>query len=91
MKNVVEEIIRREYERLLPDVGDFCGCRQCRDDVMVYALNRLPPHYVSQPKGEILTSVAMEGYQERAHVAVVLLEAFRRVKAEPGPGHTPHG
>lgn len=54
---------------------------------MVYALNRLPPHYVSQPKGEILTSVALEAYQERAHVDVVLLEAFRKVKADPRPGH----
>ncbi len=87
MKNVVEEILRREYERLVPSVDDFCGCDLCRDDVMVYALNRLPPHYVSQPKGEILTTVEMEGYQERTHIQVILLEGFRRVRMEPRPDH----
>lgn len=89
MKNVVEEIVRREYERLRPSIEQFCGCDLCRDDVLVYALNRMPPHYTSQLKGEVLTNVALEGYQERTHVQVILLDAFRRVAAEPREGHPP--
>ncbi|NIN11426.1 MAG: hypothetical protein GTN62_07960 [Gemmatimonadales bacterium] len=87
MKNVIELIVVQEYERLLPAVSDFCGCDLCREDVLVYALNRLTPQYVTQPTGEILTGVAMQGDQAHADVAVVLLDGFRRVRANPRPGH----
>lgn len=87
MKNMLEEIVAREYERLKSTVPDFCGCDMCRDDVLVYALNRLPPRYVAQPTGEVLTNVTMGSDQPRADISVVLLEGLRRVKAEPREDH----
>ena len=59
VKNLNEEIVAREYERLAPTVSDFCGCPTCRDDVVVYALNRIPPHYVTQRRGAVLQHLAM--------------------------------
>ncbi len=92
MTNLLEAYVAREYERLRPSVDGFCGCAVCRDDVLVYALNRLKPHYVAQRPGEILTNVYMEGDQQRADAAVVLMEAFKRVKASPRPEqHGPGG
>ena len=87
MKNMLEETVTREYEQLKSTVPDFCGCDACRDDVLVYALNRLPPRYVAQPTGEVLTHVSMGSDQPKADISVVLLEAFRRVQAAPRPDH----
>ena len=87
MKNVIEELVRREYEQLAPTVEGFCGCDMCRDDVMVYALNRLKPRYVTRRLGEVLTNVDLSEHQPKADVAVILLDGFRVVKATPREGH----
>lgn len=92
MKNVLEELVVREYERLRPP--GFCDCQQCRDDVIVFALNRLPPRYVAARHGEVIAGVELQQDQGRADVSVALIEAFRRVASAPRPGHparTPGG
>lgn len=86
---MLEAYVGREYERLVGTVPGFCGCQVCRDDVLVFALNRLKPHYVAQRSGEIITSVSMESDQQRADVSVVLMDAFRRVNATPRPEFHP--
>lgn len=86
MKNVLEDLVVREYERLRPP--GFCGCQQCRDDVIVFALNRLPPRYVAAWPGEVIAGVELQQDQGRADVSVALMEAFRRVASAPRPGHS---
>lgn len=66
---------------------NFCGCDVCRDDVMVFALNRLRPHYVTQRRGAVLQHLAMERDQDQADIAVALMEGFRIVGRSPRPGH----
>ncbi len=85
MKNLLEDLVAREYERLRP--SGFCGCAQCRDDVIVFALNRLPPRYVAASEGEIIANVALHRDQPIADVSVVLVEGFRRVASAPRAGH----
>jgi competence protein ComFB len=84
--NVTLETVQREYERLRPQLPRFCGCDVCRGDVLVYALNRLAPHYVSTRQGEVLTEIALGSDQQRAALDVVLLEGFRRVGLAPRCG-----
>jgi competence protein ComFB len=91
MRNLIEEIVAREYERLLPTVGGFCGCDACRTDVLVYALNRLPPRYTAQHEGEVITNVSLQGHQNVADMSVALLDGFRRVQANPREGHSKIG
>jgi competence protein ComFB len=83
MKNLLEAVVMREYERLLPEMTDACGCPLCREDVLVHALNRLPPRYVATLTGEVLSEVQMEADQGRADVTVALLEAFKVVRDSP--------
>jgi hypothetical protein len=83
MKNVVEAMVVREYDRLLPTVSGACGCAVCREDTLVYALNRLAPHYVATLTGEVVSNVTMEGVQGQADIAVALMEAVRVVAAAP--------
>ena len=87
--NVALEMVQREYERLRPQLPRFCGCDTCRGDVLVYALNRLAPHYVSTRQGEVLTEIALESDQQKATLDVVLLEGFRRVGLAPRCGAKP--
>jgi competence protein ComFB len=87
VKNLQEEAVRREYEQLKDTVFGFCGCEMCRDDVLVFALNRLSPRYVAQRTGEVLTQLSLGTDQPKADISVIILEALQRVHAEPRPGH----
>ena len=89
MTNVTLEVTQREYERLRPQLPRFCGCPTCRGDVVVYALNRLAPHYVSSREGEVLTELSLGSDQEKAKLDVVLLEGFRKVGLAPRCGAQP--
>ncbi|MFQ5703114.1 MAG: late competence development ComFB family protein [Gemmatimonadales bacterium] len=81
------DLVEREFEALKGSIPDFCTCSMCRDDVMVYALNRLPPRYVAQATGEVISNVVMGADQPKTDVSVLLLEGMRKVKARPREGH----
>jgi competence protein ComFB len=83
------EVAQKEYERLRPQYPTFCGCDTCRGDVLVFALNRLSPHYVSTRAGEILTELSLGTDQETAKLTVILIEGFRRVALAPRCGTKP--
>lgn len=89
MKNVVEDVVKRVYDELLPSVEDPCGCALCREDVLVYALNRLQPHYVATLKGEVLSELEMNEDQSRADVAIAIMEGFQAVGNAPRCGRKP--
>ena len=84
--NVTLEVVQREYQSLREAFPKFCGCDTCRGDVLVYALNRLSPHYVSTRQGEILTELSLHSDQEKAKLDVALLEGFRKVALAPRCG-----
>ena len=83
------EVTQKEYEQLRARYPEFCGCDTCRGDVLIYTLNRLSPHYVSTRQGEILTELSLSTDQERAKLAVVLVEGLRRVGLAPRCGSKP--
>ncbi|HUC40935.1 MAG TPA: late competence development ComFB family protein [Gemmatimonadales bacterium] len=87
--NVAMEVAQREYQSLRESVPKFCGCDTCRGDVLIYALNRLTPHYVSTRQGEILTELSLASDQEMARLDVALLDGFRKVAAAPRCGAKP--
>jgi competence protein ComFB len=91
MKNVMEQLVNRSYEELLPSVPELCRCAVCREDVLVYALNRLPPHYTSTLKGEVVSKLALEAGQGSIDVTVVLLDGMRRVADAPRHRKAPTG
>ena len=85
MKNVYEEVVAAEFESLKPAIDGFCDCAVCRQDVLAYALNRLPPRYVVGRLGEMHSRVNMQRSQEVARVASVMLHGFQKVKTNPKP------
>ena len=86
MKSVTEYLAGRSYDELAATMPGICPCLVCREDVLVFALNRLPPHYASTLTGEVVTKIEMEVGQGSIDVTVVLLEGMRRVAAAPRCG-----
>ena len=89
MTNVTWEVVHRDYEQLRAQFPRFCACDTCRGDVLVFALNRLAPHYVSTRQGEVLTELNLDTDQERAKLDVILLEGLCKVALAPRCGAKP--
>ncbi len=89
MRNVVEDVVAMQYAEMLPTVKGACSCAICREDTLVFALNRLAPHYVATIKGEVLSKLEMGADQGRANIAIALLDGFRHVKSVPRCGRAP--
>lgn len=90
MKNVVEDQVSSLYADLLPSQANgHQGCQLCREDVLVFALNRLPSHYVATLKGEVLTRLDIQAGQAGTDATVAMLEGFRFVAANPRCGRSP--
>lgn len=84
--NLVEEHVRDSYDGVVKRFPDFCGCYICREDVYVFALNRLPPRYVRSQQGLAVTEVKLDRDQERAAIDVAVIEGIRRVHDAPRCG-----
>ena len=76
--NLVEEHVRDSYDGVVKEFPGFCGCFICREDVYVYALNRLVPRYVTTRQGQAVTDVKLDRDQERA-----VIDGIRRVTGMP--------
>jgi len=85
MRNVVEDLVHELYDELRPGVANWSDTPENREDVMVYTLNRVPAHYVTTLKGEVITRMDLLKDQLRADATVALLEAFRFIGAKPRP------
>ncbi len=79
----MERHVQEAYERLKHVVSDFVETPAHRDDVLVYALNRLPPRYVVTDAGKAVTEVALDTPQHRTTIEVQVLEALRQVARMP--------
>jgi competence protein ComFB len=86
IRNLAEEHVQASYESLRSRYPEFCGCDVCRDDVLVYTLNRVPPRYVSRLQGSVLTEVSLEKDQARVAIDVAMMDALRKVSLAPRCG-----
>jgi competence protein ComFB len=86
IKNLVEDHVIAAYQTLRPHFPAFCGCDLCREDVLTFALNRIPPRYVSRLEGSVVTEVALEKEQSRAAIEVVVMEGLRKISVAPRCG-----
>jgi Late competence development protein ComFB len=85
--NLMERHARDSYDRLKNAVAGFADAPEDRDDVIVHALNRLPPKYVNTDAGQAVTNVALDGDQHRAAIDVQILEAMRKVTTRSRAEH----
>ena len=81
--NLMERHVVEAYERLKGAVTGYTETAAHRDDVIVYALNRLAPRYVVTDAGKAVTEVTLDSTQQRAAIEVQVLEALRQVARVP--------
>ena len=87
IKNLVEDHVTSAYANLRPHFPAFCGCDLCREDVLTFALNRIPPRYVARREGSVVTEINLEKEQSRAAIEVVVMEALRKISVAPRCGN----
>ena len=84
MKNLLEGTIAGVYTDLRAQNPEFCDCENCRTDVIAMALNAARPRYGGGADvGHALMAVDLQKDQTRATIAVLVLDAMRRVAASP--------
>jgi hypothetical protein len=83
IRNLVEDHVVAAYDSIRPHFPDFCGCETCREDALVYTLNRIPARYVATPTGSVVTEVNLVKGQNRAAIEVAMMEALRKVSLAP--------
>jgi competence protein ComFB len=83
IRNLVEDHASELYAEIVGRFPEFCGCEICRMDVLVYALNRLPPRYVVGREGTVVTEVSLDKDQNRAAIEVAVMDGIRKVTLAP--------
>lgn len=81
--NYMEDMVRAELEQLLVEIDDICKCQKCICDMMVWALNRIPPRYVVTSKGRMFTKLREQEIQFKADVIRELTKAIIYVSKNP--------
>lgn len=79
METIAEEIL----EELLVDRQDICKCKKCKLDMLVWALNRLPPKYVVTDKGRLYTKLKEQEIQFHTDVIKELTKAIIQISKNP--------
>lgn len=77
--NYMEDIVKEQLDEILSKRDDICKCQKCKFDMMVWALNRLPPKYVVTAKGRMYTKLAEQAIQFKADVVRELAKAIAKV------------
>ncbi|MEP7067204.1 MAG: late competence development ComFB family protein [Gemmatimonadota bacterium] len=84
MKNLLEDTVAGIYEDLLAKMPAVCGCASCREDALAYVLNKTRPRYSGgTDTGMALIALDLQKDQTRAQLAVIVLDAIKRVGANP--------
>lgn len=82
--NYTEKVV---YERLKEYTDlhrhEFCTCTQCLEDIMAFALNRLPPHYVVTELGEVMTDFKLTEGLDRTKVLTEVVRAIHKIAQHP--------
>lgn len=83
IQNYMEEVVQDELELLLAERNDICKCNKCKLDIMVWALNRLPPKYVITDRGRLYTKLKEQEIQFKADVVKELTKSIDFIGKNP--------
>ena len=81
-RNATEILVEQKLEALWKNF-DCCKCKRCHDDIMAYALNRLPTRYISTSTGELYNKAASLSVEYDVEVVKVLTMAMQVVQEHP--------
>jgi len=86
LKNIMEDAVEYQLNKLLPTMQNVCYCEKCKLDMASYALNRLSPQYVRTDTGALFQK--LNNYQPQAEVEIlaVVISAINKIGSHPQHG-----
>lgn len=83
LKNVMEAVVERQINKLLPTMPNVCACEKCRLDMAAFALNRLRPQYVRTDTGALYQKLNNSSQQAEVEVLTSVMSAINIISAHP--------
>lgn len=84
--NMMEHYVDERLPELLSGYS-CCKCEVCMEDMKAFALNRLPPKYVSTVNGQVFTRIKQElENQPSVDLDVAVIQAIQHISASPRHG-----
>lgn len=82
LRNVMESLVMQKLSDMLPRL-DCCKCELCKLDIAAFALNHLPPRYVSSIKGELFSRYTDISSQTEIDIASIIAAGANVVREKP--------
>lgn len=83
LKNVMEDAVEFQLNRILPTMPDICSCEICRLDMASFALNRLSPQYVRTDTGALIQKLNNSSQQAEVEVLSTVMSAINIISQHP--------
>lgn len=83
LKNVMEDAVEYQLNKVLPTMPNVCDCEKCRLDMASYALNRLSPQYVRTDTGALFQKLNNSSLQAEVEVMAKVISAINVISAHP--------
>ena len=83
LKNVMEDAVEYQLNKILPTMPNVCACEKCRLDMASFALNRLRPQYVRTDTGALYQKLNNSSHQAEAEVVTAIISAINVISEHP--------
>lgn len=83
LKNYMETIVLNYLDGVLAKYPNCCSCEKCRQDIVMLALNHLPPKYVSSDKGNVYAKLSLMEVENEVIVIEEIAKAIEIVSKSP--------
>ena len=83
LKNYMETIVLNYLDSVFEKYPNCCKCEKCRQDIVMLALNHLPPKYVSSDKGNVFAKLSLMELENEVIVIEEIAKAIEIVSKSP--------
>ena len=83
IRNIMEEVVRRRIAEILKMYPENCSCEKCQQDILLLALNHLPPKYISTARGDVYTRLKLTEIQDDVEIIEEIAKAVETVAKHP--------
>lgn len=83
LTNYMEKVVVNKLDQVLKMYPACCKCDDCKRDIAIMALNRLPPKYISTHRGSIFAHLEETDTQYDVIVTQEIVKAVEKVQAHP--------
>ena len=83
LKNVMEEAVEYQLNKVLPTMPNVCSCEKCRLDMAAFALNRLHPQYVRTDAGALFQKMNNSSQQAEIEILTTVMSAINIISQHP--------